>query len=315
MSTILNAKELKESASIVELLRHLGYVPIPKRGRDAMYISMLRDDDRTPSFSVNDDLGVWFDHGTGKGGNIIDFGVAYWKTLTFHEVVRKIQEVLALEPARPVSAAPKPPVAVKKPHYVVHQVKKLGTHPAITSYLKSRGVFDIAKKFLSEVYYYIENEEGERKPYFAAGWLNEANAWEVRNRYFKGCMGHKSITVIPGHAKSAVVFEGYLDFLSWKTEHPDADHTVIVLNSLSLLHQGINKAKMFASLDVFFDLDRPGRLATKEFIKALPYATDRSAVYEGFNDYNDKLKAQFGVNVPEPNGRSHPQTRLRSSRR
>jgi hypothetical protein len=317
MSTILNAKELKERASIVELLRHLGYLPVPRRGRDAMYISMLRDDDHTPSFSVNDDLGVWFDHGTGKGGNIIDFGIAYWKTLTFQEVVRKIQEVLALAPARPVCAAPRSPALAseKKPNYVIHQVKKLGTHPAITNYLKSRGVFDIAVALLSEVYYHIENAKGERKPYFAAGWRNEANAWEVRNRHFKGCMGPKAITVIPGHAKSAAVFEGYMNFLSWKTEHPDADHTVIVLNSLSLLQEGIAKAKMFSSLDVYFDLDRPGRLASREFVKALPYATDRSAAYEGFNDYNDKLKAQMDLSMPESTGRSPVETRLRSSRR
>lgn len=296
---MLNAQELKQSASIVDLLRHLGHLPIPKRGREAMFISMLRDDDHTPSFSVNDDLGVWFDHGTGKGGNIIDFGIAYWKTLSFPEVVRKIQEVMSLDPAQPVSTAVRKHISVKTPNYVVHQVKKLGTHPAITNYLKSRGVFDAAKKFLSEVYYYIEDQEGKRTKYFAAGWLNEANAWEVRNRYFKGCMGHKDLTIIPGHAKCAVVFEGYLDFLSWKTEHPDTDHTVIVLNSLSLLQRGISKAKMFSSLDVYFDLDRAGRLASKEFLKALPYATDRSAAYEGYKDYNDKLKAQVEI------GRAH----------
>jgi hypothetical protein len=59
------------------------------------------------------------------------------------------------------------------------------------------------------------------------------------------------------------------------------------------LHQAINKAKAYSSLDIYFDRDKAGKTASRDFIKALPYATDRSAVYEGFNDYNDKLKAQL----------------------
>lgn len=302
MSNLLNAQELKQEASIVDLLRHLGYEPVPRRGKEIMYHSMLRDNDQVPSFCVNDDLGVWFDHGTGKGGNIIDFGLAYWKGLGFKEVVSKIQQVLSLKPAETRSAAPtgsRPRSAVKIPNYVVEQVKPIGTHPAVTGYLKSRGIWEVARKCLSEVYYYMEDSKGLRKHFFAAGWQNELSAWEVRNKYFKGCLGHKAITFLPNHEKKAVIFEGFINYLSWKLENPLADHSVIVLNSLSILGAGIAKSKSFSSLDVFFDRDNPGLLATKEFIKALPYATDRSKVYEGFNDYNDKVTDSLNLVVVE----------------
>jgi len=288
MTELLTAKELKEKGSIVELLSRLGYEPVPKRGRERMYVSMLRNNDTQPSLSVNDELGVWFDHGTGKGGNIIDFGLAYWKNLAFDDVLKKIQQVCSLEPATPRVLRPRKSVKV---YHVVEKVKPLGGHPAITDYLKSRGVFEVARFYLSEVYYYIEDDNDVRKHYFAAGWLNENKSWEVRNRYFKGCMGHKGITFIPGHPKEAAVFEGFLDFLSWRCEHPDAGHSVIVLNTLTMLQQGVNKAKAFSSIDIYFDRDKSGISATRDFIKALPYATDRSRVYEGFNDYNDKIKA------------------------
>jgi len=290
MENLLTARELKEQGSLVDLLSRLGYQPVPKRGREKMYISMLRSDDTDPSFSVNDELGVWFDHGAGKGGNIIDFGLAYWKNLGFNEVVKKIQEVCSITSTAPRIHRPRKPIKVQ---HVVEKVKPLGAHPAITDYLKSRGVFDVAKFYLSEVYYFVEDENDVRKHYFAAGWLNENNSWEVRNRYFKGCMGHKGITLIPGHPKKAAVFEGFIDFLSWRYENPEADHSIIVLNTLSLLQQGINKAKAFSCLDIYFDRDKAGKSASRDFIKALPYASDRSAVYEGFNDYNDKLKAQL----------------------
>lgn len=293
MSDLLTAKELKEQASIVDLLSRLGYQPVPKRGREKMYISMLRDNDTDPSFSVNDELGVWFDHGTGKGGNIVDFGLAYWKNLRFNEVIKKLQETCSIEPG--IVKVSRPRLSVKVPHYIVEQVKPLGSHPAITGYLKSRGVFDAARQHMKEVYYYVEDEKGMRKHFFAAGWLNENKAWEVRNKYFKGCMGPQGISFIRGHEKKAVLFEGFINFLSWRIENPEADHSVIVLNSTSALKAGISKAKEFSSLDVFFDRDQGGYTATKDFLKALPYATDRSAAYSGFNDYNDKIKSQMNI--------------------
>ncbi|TFF37032.1 toprim domain-containing protein [Mucilaginibacter psychrotolerans] len=290
MANLLTASELKEQGSLVDLLSRLGYQPVPKRGREKMYVSMLRKDDTNPSFSVNDELGVWFDHGSGKGGNIIDFGLAYWKNLGFSDVVKKIQEVCSIEPTETRQLRPRKPVKVQ---YVVERVKPLGVHPAITDYLKSRGVFDVAKFYLSEVYYYIEDENETRKHYFAAGWLNENNTWEVRNKYFKGAMGHKGITFVPGHPKKAALFEGFMNFLSWRIENPEADHSIIVLNTLTLLQQGIKKAKAFSSLDIYFDRDKGGKNATRDFINVLPYATDRSKAYEGFNDYNDKIKSQL----------------------
>jgi hypothetical protein len=289
MNNQLTAREIKDQVSLVDLLSRLGYQPVPRRGREKMYISMLRDNDTQPSFSVNDELDVWFDHGLGKGGNIIDFGLAYWKGTGIQEVIKKIQNVCALTAQdSPRVRRPRKPVKV---YHVVEKVRPLGAHPAITEYLKSRGVFDVARFYLNEVYYYIENDKDIRKHFFAAGWLNENNSWEVRNRYFKGCMGHKGITFIPGHSKKAAIFEGFIDFLSWRVENPDAEHSVIVLNTLTMLQQAINKAKAYSSLDLFFDHDKAGITATRDFIRALPYATDRSKAYEGFNDYNDKIKA------------------------
>jgi hypothetical protein len=288
MTDFVSAREIKEQVSIVDLLARLGYNPLPRHGREKVYVSMIRDNDTSPSFTVNDELGVWFDHGIRKGGNIIDFGLAYWKNLDFNQVLEKIREVSMVQVEKKTGRPRKP---VKLPNYVVEQVRDLGTHPAITNYLKSRGIFEPAKRYLSEVYYFVEDEKGERKNYFAAGWQNENKGWEVRNKYFKGCLGSKSISFIAGHPKNVSVFEGFIDFLSWKIENPGKDDSIIVLNTLALIRPGIEKAKAFSSIDIYFDRDQGGITATKDFVKALPYASDRSTAYLGFNDYNDKLKA------------------------
>lgn len=288
MEKLLNARDLKEQASIFDLLGRLGFDPVKKYGKEYMYRSMLRDGDHTPSFSVDDRIGAWYDHGSGKGGNIIDFGLAYWPELNFNEVVEKIQTACNIQPDS-VKRDHRPRLPVKVRNYSVQQTKAIGTHPAISNYLRERGVFNVASGKLREVYYTIEDDRGIKKPYFAAGWQNEAGSWEVRNKYFKGCLGSKAITFVSGNPKHVILFEGYLNYLSWLADHRNADHSIIVLNTLSLLSQGIERAKQFSEVDIFFDRDTSGFQASRDFIKALPYASDRSSAFEGFNDYNDKL--------------------------
>lgn len=312
MTTTQIVRELKESASIVALLNRLGYQPVPKHGRETMYVSMLRDNDRNPSLSVNDKLGVWYDHGSGKGGNIIDLGLAYWPQLTFSQVIEKLRATLALTTVEPRERRPRK--AVKIPHYMVRETKPIGNHPAITGYLEGRGILDTARNYLSEVYYYVRDEKGRQRNFYSAGWQNDCQAWEVRNRLFKGCMGPKAITFLPGHLRKAALFEGFMDFLSWKTEHPEADHSIIVLNSASLLTEGISKARDFPSVDVFFDRDETGVQATAALLKFLPYAVDLSGYFDGFKDYNDKIRAEKGARVspvPLSGLEPHPPSGLR----
>ncbi|WP_191175728.1 toprim domain-containing protein [Mucilaginibacter rigui] len=289
MTQLLNAKELKETASIVDLLARLGFEPVKKYGKEHMYRSMLRDGDSTPSFSVDDKLGAWYDHGNGKGGNIIDFGIAFWPTLNFNEVVEKIQRSCNVPTPSPKIQRPRLPVKAR--NYIIEQLKPIGTHPAITNYLQSRAIFDMAKTKLKEVYYHVKDEKGSIKQFFAAGWQNEAGSWEVRNKYFKGCLGNKAISFIAGDQKRVAVFEGFTNYLSWLKENPDNGNSVIVMNTLSLLNDGINKALQYSHIDLYLDRDNAGFLATKQFIATLPYATDKSILYEKFNDYNDMLVA------------------------
>jgi len=196
MDNFLNAAEVRDLVSLAGLLTRLGHHPLRKSGKEQQYISMLRDSDTNPSFSVDDGLGVWYDHGAGKGGNIIDFGLAYWPNLSFKEVLEKIVEVSETPIiAQPAENLRKRRHALKVPHYHIEDIKELGNNPAITEYLKQRGVWETAQGRLKEIYYYVEDEKKLRKHFFAAGWQNEIGGWEVRNKYFKGCLGHKGMII------------------------------------------------------------------------------------------------------------------------
>ena len=290
---LLKSAAIKEKYSISELLTRLGYEPVKRTGNEFLYLSMLRDSDTTPSFSVNDKQGTWFDFGEGKGGNIIDFGLRYWKGLAFPEVLEKI--VLTCDSGVPSHAGranySRQSAKQKEPNYGILEVGELGNNVAILNYLESRCVLSIAEGRLKEIYYYIEGEDKKRSKFFGAGWQNETGAWEIRNLHFKGCLGHKAISFIPNSEKRLAVFEGFFDYLSWLTENTFAPDSVLILNSVALLQAGIAKAESFPEINLYFDNDPSGRQATLDFIAALPWAIDRSGIYAGCKDYNEFIVA------------------------
>lgn len=294
MAEILTASEIKNTVSLAELLERLGYRPAKRSGKELFFLSMLRDSDSNPSLTINEDLNVWYDHGLGMGGDVIDFGLRYWAPLSFPEVLAKINEAWQGAPRfSRISAERKHRRhAVKLPRYRIEEVKELGNNPVITEYLQNRGIWEIAQGRLNEIYYFVEDEKKRRKYFFAAGWKNELGAWEVRNKYFKGCLGHKAITLISGPSGKLSIFEGYLNYLSWLSLHPDGGANVLVLNSLSLLPGAIRIAADYGDIELFLDRDEAGHTASKAFIEAVPAAKDQSTAYAGYNDYNDFLIAQ-----------------------
>lgn len=64
--TIEESKNIK----LTDYLHSLGYNPIKQQGNSLWYKSPLREE-QEPSFKVNTDRNLWYDFGTGKGGNIL----------------------------------------------------------------------------------------------------------------------------------------------------------------------------------------------------------------------------------------------------
>lgn len=287
----LSARWIKDNISIIDLLQNLGFEPPKPTGKERLYISMLRDSDTTPSFSVNDKAGTWYDHGEGKGGNIIDFALRYWPGLSFPEVMKKIISVSRSSPLPASINFQRKAKVREEPNYGILEIKQLGHNNILMSYLESRGIANVAPDRLQEVYYYVEDEKKFRSNYFATGWRNETGSWEVRNASFKGCLGNKAITFIPNSDRRLAVFEGYFNYLSWLTDNPYATESVLVLNSLALLQSGLAKASPYRDVYLFFDHDPSGERATLAFQEAKPDAIDCSGIYTGFNDYNEKIVA------------------------
>ena len=92
--TCADAKQL----DLVDYLASLNHLPQKVRNQDYWYLSPLREE-KTPSFKVNRALNVWYDHGTGKGGDLVDFGTYYYNC-TVSELLHRLSEY---QPGQPLS--------------------------------------------------------------------------------------------------------------------------------------------------------------------------------------------------------------------
>lgn len=100
------------------------------------------------------------------------------------------------------------------------------------------------------------------KIFFALGFANDAGSWELRNPYFKGCMAPKPISTIKGKdGQRLLIFEGFMDFLSWRKLHPEIEADSIVLNSQALLPKVVPRVLRYTYIECFLDNDEAGRKA------------------------------------------------------
>ena len=150
------------------------------------------------------------------------------------------------------------------------------------------------------------------KPYFAIGFPNMAGGYEVRNRYFKGCVAPKDITHIRqqgGQRCMCYLFEGFMDYLSFLTirvennpQHPRLDtQDYIILNSVSNLAKAESILETYTQVGCFLDNDTAGRnTCTKLKEKFGERLLDKSMYYREYKDLNDYLCGKPLSQSPEP---------------
>jgi len=71
------------------------YVELKKRGKNYFGLSPFRSETK-PSFSVSVDKNLWYDFGSGQGGNVIDFLIEY-ERISFVEAVRSLAKKYNIE--------------------------------------------------------------------------------------------------------------------------------------------------------------------------------------------------------------------------
>lgn len=89
----MEVSEIIEMVDIKEYIEQ--YVDLELKNGEWWGLSCFKDE-KTPSFSVRPDSGMWYDFSSGKGGNVIDFIKLYHKC-SVHEAINKLKKYAGIE--------------------------------------------------------------------------------------------------------------------------------------------------------------------------------------------------------------------------
>lgn len=283
--TCANAKQI----DLVDYLKKIGHSPKRVKHDDYWYLSPLRFE-TTPSFKVNRKMNVWYDHGIGKGGDLINFGMSYYNCNLEEFLVR---------------------LANDQPfNFFFHQQKEIKnldgkisiidsrkiTDTILCNYLHSRHIpLDIANQFCLEVSF-----ELYAKRHLAIGFKNESGGYELRNAYFKGSSRPKEPRLITQKdSNELTVFEGFFDFLSYVADLNSLERKIInlpkiqadalILNSIAFFEKKRELMESYENIYLFLDRDKMGLACTEKALQWSAKYKDQSHYYKGHKDLNDCL--------------------------
>ena len=273
---------------IASYLQSIGFEPKSQSGNRLLFVSPFRPTERTPSFAVRPKQNDFIDFATNQGGDIIKF-VERYHEVNFKEAVNILQSFDGTAVNNSFSFVCHEET---KRAFKLTKVKPL-ENKALLQYLTERKItLSIAKIYLKEAYYNTKE--------FALAFENDLGGFELRNKIKKFGTSPKTITTIKGKRKTAVlVFEGFMDFLSYLTikNNDVPEYDTIVLNSTKNLHFANDLLANYSKIFCVLDNDDTG----KETFLAIfgnfqkSKVIDCSQRYNGFKDLNEYLQSKSKV--------------------
>jgi DNA primase len=276
-----------KKAKLIDLIFYLkkqGFKVGKTTAKDVWFYCPFRNNEKTPSFKVDIIKNVWYDFGEGIGGTIIDFIMKYNNC--------SIKEALAILSKGTFSIHQQTEQIMSKqtPTYSIKKITEL-TNQKLLDYLSCRKInLLFAKRFCFQVHYSFSNG----KENYGIGFMNDVGGLEIRNKFFKGCLGKKEITTINNNSDVVSIFESWSDFLSYLTLKKEIpEENFIILNSTSLVKKVSSLLDNYALIQLFFDNDEAGNIATNFLIENTNNEIiDNRIHYKNFNDLNDYLLNQ-----------------------
>jgi len=265
---------------LVDYLASLGYNPAKIKREEYWYLSPLREE-RTASFKVDRRQNVWYDHGLGKGGNVVDFAMLY-HNCSVRDLLKRLHGNLSFH--QPVVSPLIPEVSLVT---IISERNLISL--SLLRYIKQRRVAEeVARKYCREIVFSLHD-----KTYSAIGFKNNEGGFELRNQWFKGSSSPKAITSIENGSKELAVFEGFFNFLSHQTIHlnqllPASDF--LVLNSTSFFEKSKLFMEQHDGVHLYLDRDKAGEKCTSKALSWGKKFQDESHLYKGYNDLNEWMQ-------------------------
>ncbi|NJB82074.1 toprim domain-containing protein [Wenyingzhuangia aestuarii] len=240
------------------------------RSSYGMYLSPIRYE-RKASFKVDYIKDVFYDFSIQKGGGL--------KVLKFY--MNNGHVVYAKSKTKKINI---------KLENKIWKIQKVVSEELFRYAFERKIAKQVLDKYCVEIHYGYY----ERYPLKALGFKNDSEGYEFRfkdSKERKGCLINKDITTYYNSMYSDVcLFEGFMDFFSFKTLYPNFESNYLILNSTSQVKKSfvfLNKhQRIFGFLDLDSEGDRVTGLLNNHYPKKF---YDKRSLYKGYGDLNEYL--------------------------
>ena len=161
--------DLLARTDIVDLID--ARVKLKKQGKNYHACCPFHNE-KTPSFKINRKLNVWYDHGIGKGGKLVDLGI-----LLHHCTVQEFLEKLNI-PTQSFSFHQQAALLQKTTQAAEKKIKLIAanplTDPILCHYLETRNIpAEIGQNYCRQITYM-----NGQKQFYSIGFKNNSGGFE-----------------------------------------------------------------------------------------------------------------------------------------
>ena len=279
----MNCKQANTQISIRNVLESFSLFPSKGNSKTAFYFAFDREE-KIPSLLVNFIKNIAFDFGTGKRYDVVSL-VQGIKLCSVSEALEYLS-LFDFSFNEQICNVTK-----DENKYEILSISEV-KHNALIQYLKERRIENNIH-LLKEIHYKISD-----KKYFGIGFKNDTDGYEIRNKYSKICIGRKDITTIKNNSSCLRIFEGFMDYLSFKQMEKTLKKALsdyVILNSVTMIFKIEKIIDSYEKIELYFDNDEAGNRATNEIKQLNPYVEDNRILYQNYKDLNDFIMGKISL--------------------
>lgn len=280
----MEIEKIKE-IPIAGYLESKGITPNKKKGNALYYCASWRGGDNPTNVRVDTKENIWYDYAEGVGGSIIELAMRV-ENCTKAEALKTLSNAFSGVTLTPTTFSQQ--TSENKANGIeITSVRDLFYFP-LKKYLAERGISEgVACKYCKEVHYTF-TENGNKN--YGVGFPLVSDGWVIRNKYFKGCTRQDiSLISVPG-STALMVFEGFIDFLSYVEMYGTPKVSVLVLNSVANIKRAHAYFEAVERVYLLLDNDVKGREVTADIVAIYgEKVVDKSAHFAPYKDFNEYL--------------------------
>lgn len=292
----MNIEQAKR-IQLENLLGKLGFEPVEAKNDCLWYSSPFREEE-VPSFVVDVYKNVWVDHGTDKGGNIIELAKELYQSDNLSDLLEKIEQLAPVIPQMKYSAISLITGLEEDVNCV--SIEKM-RDPKLISYFSTRKIdYTIAAEYCQQISF-IRNAEDCQAVVFP----NIHGGYELRSNLYSGHLLPLAISIVRMNphviASACCIFNDFIDFLSYKTLLVHGEDNILIdkfadifiLNSASMISKVLINLGSYTHIYCYLSNDQTGRTITETIQGAYEDrnvidASDRYATYRTVSNYLQK---------------------------